>query len=86
MTMPIFDQAHPKITETTFCFPEFAKPCKKSVHSIYSFLRYSQFLSPVTRLAMPIPKFFDQLLIYVNLYQHAKNQAISLICSGDVVD
>ena len=86
MTMPIFDQAHPKITETTFCFPEFAKPCKKSVHSIYSFLRYSQFLSPVTRLAMPIPKFFDQLLIYVNLYQHAKNQAISLICSGDMVD
>ena len=37
-------------------------------------------------LAMPIQKFFDQLLIYVNLYQHAKNQAISLICSGDMVD
>ena len=35
---------------------------------------------------MPIQKFSDQLLIYVNLYQHAKNQAISLICSGDMVD
>ena len=30
--------------------------------------------------------FFDQLLVYVNLYQHAKNQAISMICSGDMVD
>ena len=23
-----FDQAHPKIIEITFCFPEFAPPCK----------------------------------------------------------
>ena len=37
------DQVHPKIIEITFCFPEFAPPCKKSVHSINSFLRYSQF-------------------------------------------
>ena len=28
---------------------------------------------------------FDQLFIYVNLYQHVKNQAILLICSGDIV-
>ena len=34
-------------------------------------------------LAMPIQKIFDQLLIYVNLYQHANNQAI---CSGEMVD
>ena len=60
MIMPIFDKAHPKVIETTFCFPEFAPPCKKS--------------------------FFDQHLIYVNLHQHAKNQATSLICSGDMVD
>ena len=26
----------------------------------------------------------SQLLISVNLYQHAKNQAITLICSGDM--
>ena len=50
----------------------------------------------MTRLATPISdhahpktpkntqKCFDQL--YVNLYQHAKNQANSLICSGDSVD
>ena len=39
---------------------------------------------------MPTQKKIDQLLIYVNFYQHAKNQIcsinISLICSGDMVD
>ena len=45
----------------------------------------------MTRLATPIfeytlPKSLDQLLIYVNMNQHAKNQAISLISSGDMVD
>ena len=33
----------------------------------------------------PPKKFLNQLLIYVNLYQHAKNQAISKICSEDVL-
>ena len=33
---------------------------------------------------MPIQQFFDQILIYVNLYQHAKNQAVLLICSRDI--
>ena len=60
---PIFDQAHPKIIEITFWLPEFAPACKKSVHSIYSILRYSQFQSPLTRLATTIsdnahPKIF----------------------------
>ena len=32
------------------------------------------------------PKFFDQLLIYVDLCPHVKNQAISLTSSGDMVD
>ena len=41
---------------------------------------------PHPSLAMPTRKLFDQLLIYVNLCQHVKNQAISLICSGDMVD
>ena len=35
---------------------------------------------------MPTQKCFDQILIYVILYQHAKNQAISLIYSRDMVD
>ena len=37
--MPIFDHAHQKIIEVTFSFPEFVSACKKSVYSIYSFLR-----------------------------------------------
>ena len=34
---------NPKIIEITFCFPKCAPASKKSVRSIYSFLRYSQF-------------------------------------------
>ena len=46
---------HWKIIESTFSFPEFVSPCKKfQVYSIRSFLRYSQFYSPVTRPATPI--------------------------------
>ena len=86
MAMPIFDHAHPRNIKM-----EFAPACKKSLHSINSFLRYSQFQSPMTRLVKPIfdhahSKKFDYLLVYMNLYHHAKNQAISLICSGDIVD
>ena len=29
---------------------------------------------------------FNQLLIFINLYQHAKNQLISTLCSGDIFD
>ena len=54
MTTPNFDHIHPKIIEIAFSFPEFTTARQKSVYSIYSFLRYSQFLSPVTRLATPI--------------------------------
>ena len=53
MTTPNFDHIHPKIIETTFSFPEFALARKKLVQSICSLLRYSQFKSPVTRLATP---------------------------------
>ena len=31
-------------------------------------------------------KHFHQILIHMNLYQHAKNEAISFVCSGDMVD
>ena len=53
MTTPIFDQAHPKIIEITFCFPVFAPPCKKSFHFINSFLRYSQLATPISGHAHP---------------------------------
>ena len=35
---------------------------------------------------MPNQTIFDKILIFVNLYQHAKNEAISSICSGEMVD
>ena len=37
-------------------------------------------------LTMPNQKILDQLLTFGNLYQHAKNEAISLIYSGEIVD
>ena len=35
---------------------------------------------------MPKQKTFNQLLILVSLYHHAKNEAISSICSGNILD
>ena len=35
---------------------------------------------------MPNQKIFDQLLIFVNLYRHAKYDAVSSICSRETVD
>ena len=87
--MPIFDQAHPKTIEITFSFFEFAPVCQKqSIPSIHSW-DTANFRVPwpdCPFLTIPTQKPFDQLLIYVNLYQHAKNQAISLSCSGDMFD
>ena len=37
-------------------------------------------------LRMPYQKNFYQLSIFANLYQHAKNGAVSSICSGEIVD
>ena len=55
------------------------------------YARDSQFYSPVTSLATSIfdyahQKIFDQLLIFVNLYQHAKNQFIPSVHSSDTVN
>ena len=35
---------------------------------------------------MPNQTIFDELLIFKNLYHHAKNEAISSLCSGEIVD
>ena len=35
-------------------------------------------------LTMPTQKYFDELLIFVNLYQHAKNQFIPSVNSSDI--
>ena len=37
-------------------------------------------------LTMPTPIFFNKLLYSINLYQHAKNQTFSSLCSGDMVN
>ena len=52
-----YDNIHPKIIEATFSFPEFAPACKKSVHSINLFLRYSPYW-PNPSLTMPTQKPF----------------------------
>ena len=41
---------------------------------------------PQPFLAMPSQKVFDQLLIFVNLCQNAKNYTVSSICVGEMVD
>ena len=64
--MASFEQANRKINELTFSFPELVPVCKTPLYSTYSFLRYSQFQSSVTRLiilTLPIQKILDQLLI-----------------------
>ena len=35
---------------------------------------------------MPNQKIFNQLLIYMNFYQHVKNEAVLSICCGEIVD
>ena len=35
---------------------------------------------------MPNQKNFDQLLIFVNLYQHAENEPVLSTCSEEIVD
>ena len=37
-------------------------------------------------LTIPNQKIFNQLLIFVHLYQHAKNLAVSSTCFGEMVD
>ena len=90
-TTHIFDHQSPKIIKETFSFPEFVSTYEQSVYSITCFFRYSQFQSPETRVPTPIfdhahPIFFKQLLISMNLHQHAKNQAFLSFCSRDRVD
>ena len=80
LATPIFDNAHPKILKSLFNLLGFLTACKKSVNSMCSFRLTTNIFDHVQ------PKIFDQLLIFVNLYQHAKNEAILSICSGEIVD
>ena len=52
-TSSIFDHAYPKHLEVVFTCPEFVSTFQKSVYSFYSFFRYSQCWSPVSRVLKP---------------------------------
>ena len=80
LASPIFDHAHPKILKSSFNLLGFLTACKKSVNSMCS-IRLTTHIFDHAQ-----PKIFDQLLIFVNLYKHAKNEDISSICSGEIVD
>ena len=86
------DQSHPKIIEATFNFPELVQACKKiSLFHLFILEIQSNLKSldqtPHTHfLTMPFQKIFDQLLIFMNLHQHAKDQFISSISSRDIVN
>ena len=77
-------------------FPSFSSPnLKNSLFCSFSSLCghsdtvYFRVQKPDCRhpyLTMPNRKLFNRLIIFVNLYQHAKNEAISSICSREIVD
>ena len=72
--MTIFDHALPKITESTLSFPEFVPACKNQFIPSVQFWDAVNFkvLWPYWSqpfLTKPTQYIFDQLLIFVNLYQ-----------------
>ena len=85
------DHANPKIIEVTFSFPEFVTVCKKSFYSTISFLRNTDTFqcgdqTGHTDFEQTHTQILNKLLIFVDFFQHAKNQDILSICSGDIVD
>ena len=67
------DYCHPKITKITFRFPEFVLKQQQLVNFINFIQRYSQFQTPaITYYHLTTPMLFNELLISINLYQHAK--------------
>ena len=77
------------LCQSSFYLHKFVTSCKKSVSSICSFLRYSLEsriqIGEIYILTMPDQKHLKQLLIFVNLYQHAKSESAILICSGEKI-
>ena len=89
MAKSTFHHPTPKVKS----FPEFAPAFKyKLIPSYFFFFFFFFEMQSILESRdqsdhnMLTPKCFEKLLICVDLYQHAKNQAISLICSGDMVD
>ena len=88
-THKIFN-VHPKNFKSSFNLCEIVPACKKLVQSVLSWdtvkFRFQRPDWPHSFFTIPHQKLFNQLLIFVNLYQHAKNEAASLICSGEMLD
>ena len=87
MVIPIFDHAQPKLLNQLLAFL-MQKMQKISSFNLFILEKWS-----ISWPDLPHPfldhsqsKSFDQALIHVNLHQHAKNKAISLICSRNMVD
>ena len=84
MATPNFDNIYPKLIEITFPFLNLHQQAKNqfipSTHSwdtVNFRVLWPDWLHP--SVTTPTSKFFDQLLIYVNLCQHVKNQAILFV-------
>ena len=76
-----FDHAHSEIIHSTFSSPEFAPPFKRFIPSVHSWDRID-FRVPWPDWPHNTQKFFNQLLILVNLHQHAKKQFIPYVHSS----
>ena len=90
LVTPIFDHAHPQKFQSSFNLCGIITTCKKSVLSVLSWdtanFRVQRPDWPHSFLNMPHQKRFNQLSIFVNLHQHAQNEAISSICPGKILD
>ena len=91
MVVPTFDQAHPKIIEINFSCPNYTPMHVKISFShvfileILLILKCHDQTDRTHFWSCPSKKSLIKL-VYVNLYQHTKNQAISMICCGDMID
>ena len=85
-----FNHAHPQNSLSSLNLCEIVPVCKKWVPSVLSWATVNfRFQRPDWRhsfLTMPHQGLSSQLLMFVNLHQHAKNEAVSLIWSGERLD
>ena len=76
-----FNHAYPKNSLSSLNLCEIVPVCKKWVPSVLSWatinFRFQRPDWPHSFLTMPHQGLSSQLLMFVNLYQHAKNEAVS---------
>ena len=87
----IFDHVYPTIFFISFPFLRICINTQEIslfqmfILQIQSILEYRDQIGLTYILTNPNKKNFE-LLVFVNLYQHAKNEVVSSICSGEIVD